>query len=506
MLSNKETKIDEIDKEFKIHKFRGVTPKLLDLIKSFKGTDVLVYFDPDVDGMLSGVFVCRLLASLGISYEYYVNSNRSHGWFLPVEKVKGKNIIAVDFIITREKIVELVDNGCNVISMDHHINETEFIEYSSGGKYGVVINNQYPFEEEDGRYLSGAGVVFEVFSSIYPEYNTLENRALVGITLLSDVRDIENPYARYYLYDLYNHKCRGYIGYLIDHTVGDKDYGFGVPRMDRNFVDYKFSPAINSCLRFNKEQEVVRFFLGSGYLNLEYREKQKEIVAEIQKHLDIWDFSNIRVCLFKNWQLESYKEYKSILSNFVGLVASKNLDGEHSCICYMLSFRKDEKDKWDVYVKRGSFRGRVNGLDYLEPIKDVLPGVGHPSAFGIKSFNPSNKLFRYINQMCKDVDENVKLNKDQIYKAGNLNMFSTLKGMNLAVHNAYCLSQNKKYIQYTGNNIKRKRSGAKFIEYSVDGVSVICFDKDVNFENGLICPTLDRSLVYMYLGKNDVVT
>ena len=108
--------------------------------------------------------------------------------------------------------------------------------------------------------------------------------------------------------------------------------------------------------------------------------------------------------------------------------------------------------------------------------------------------------------MCKDVDEDVKLNKDQIYKAGNLNMFSTLNGMNLAVHNAYCLSQNKKYIQYTGNNIKRKRSGAKFIEYSVDGVSVICFDKDVNFENGLICPTLDRSLVYMYLGKNEVAT
>ena len=148
MLSNKETKIDEIDKELKIHKFRGVTPKLLDLIKSFKGTDVLVYFDPDVDGMLSGVFVCRLLASFGISYEYYVNSNRSHGWFLPVEKVKGKNIIAVDFIITREKIVELVDNGCNIISMDHHINETEFIEYSSGGKYGVVINNQYPLRKK----------------------------------------------------------------------------------------------------------------------------------------------------------------------------------------------------------------------------------------------------------------------------------------------------------------------------------------------------------------------
>ena len=144
MLSNKETKVDEIDKELKIHKFRGVTPKLLDLIKSFKGTDVLVYFDPDVDGCIAGVLVCRYLIKHGIKYRWFINSNRSHDWSLPMEKIKGTDIIAVDFIITAEKIKEICDNDCRIVSMDHHINREEFIDYIST-ENSIKVFEKYGF-------------------------------------------------------------------------------------------------------------------------------------------------------------------------------------------------------------------------------------------------------------------------------------------------------------------------------------------------------------------------
>ena len=323
----------------KYHNFKGVDDALKERIHSFN--DVVVYFDPDVDGVIAGVLACKFLAKQGISFKWYINSNRSHDWSLDIDRIKNRDIIAVDFIINAEKIQELCDAGCNVVSMDHHVNQKDMIDVTGDkGNRCTVINNQYPFEEEDSRYLSGAGVVFETLVALDPEFDTSVNRALVGITLLSDIRDIENPLAEYYLYELYSHKYKGYIKYLIDSTIGDKDYGFGLPKMDRNFVDFKFSPAINACLRFNMQDEVVEFLLGKGKLNLDYREKQKELVRDIVKYSKVVEFPHLKVVYFRE---EDFMEYNDVLSSFVGLSASKNLDGKHSVICYMIA--KNSKGK-----------------------------------------------------------------------------------------------------------------------------------------------------------------
>ena len=273
----------------KNHVLKGAD-KARELIE--KMDDVLVYFDPDVDGMIAGYFVCKFLKEHGKSFTWYVNSERMHGWQLDTVSIKGRDIIAVDFQIRPEQVREIVKSGCNLISMDHHVNGEKFIRSNQKGKVGIVINNQYPFEEDDSHYLSGAGVVFETLIYIDNSFDTQENRALVGLTLLSDVCNIENPYAAEYLRILYNHKYKGYIKYLISSTLGDKDFQFGVPRLDRNYVDFKFSPAINSCLRFNREDEVVEFFLGSGKLNLNFHKRQKVLVEAICKSLYVRTFSH----------------------------------------------------------------------------------------------------------------------------------------------------------------------------------------------------------------------
>ena len=97
----------------KFHKFKG-TSGLKAVLNSYK--DIIVYFDPDVDGMIAGYFACKYLAMNGKKFRWYVNSDRQHDWSLPLEKCKGKDIIAVDFKIPREIIKELVDLGCNIIS------------------------------------------------------------------------------------------------------------------------------------------------------------------------------------------------------------------------------------------------------------------------------------------------------------------------------------------------------------------------------------------------------
>ena len=489
----------------KIHKFQG-TDGTLEFIKNMDDT-VIVHFDPDIDGEISGLLVCRFLNILSKKFQWFLNENRAHGWGIPIEKASGRDVIAVDFLIEPREVVELTNAGVNLLSIDHHVNVENFIDIESDvGTRGYIINNQYPFEEEDGRYLSGAGVVFEVFSSIYPEFDTPENRALVGISLLSDVRNIENPYARYYLKELYNHKMKGMIGYFIKKTIGEVDYKFGVPRMDRNFVDYTFSPVINSLLRFNMGEMVTEFFLGSGFIDLSYHQLQKDLVEKIRSVCKVVKFSHLIVCYFlESDLLDKSGEIalqvdggwrffnRDILSNFVGLVASQNLDGKKSCICYMIS-EKDGKR----YMKRASLRGNVNGLDYRTALLPKIEGVGHASAFGIKSMHPSKKLFTWADEMCDEVEKSSDTSK-KIIEVNNLSFFMSTKGRSIAEENMYHLTQNMTYLKYIGSNIKRRRSGAKYIEYNVDGIPVMCFNKNITFEKGIISIMQERSMPCLYL-------
>ena len=509
MLQGQSSK-SRIEIKKKIHKFRGHEG----LLKFIKGMDdtVLVHFDPDIDGEIAGILACKFLVKHGKKFQWYLNDNRAHGFGLPLDKVSGRDIIAVDFLITPTQIMELTDAGCNIVSIDHHVNVDYFVDIESDyGSRGIIVNNQYPFEEDDGRYLSGAGVVFELFCSIDPEFDTLDNRALVGLTLLSDVRDIENPYARYYLTDLYNHKMKGYIGYLIKNTLGEKDYGFGVPRMDRNYVDYTFSPAINACLRFNQGTMVTEFFLGSGEIDLGYHKLQKKLVEEISSKLKVRKFSNLTVCFFYETDITGgtsviyYEDGKivdkEILSSFVGLVASRMLDGYRSCICYMIAKDKNGKS----FVKRASLRGNINGLDYISIINNLpeeigkgIKGVGHRSACGIKYLKPNKVLFSRLNDEFNNLERNSNYKK-KIIEVDNLSFFVSRNGKAIGEENMYMLSQNKTYVKYTGTNIQKKNGYTSAQEYIVDGISVMCFDSNVNFDNGLILPMQERGNLRLYL-------
>lgn len=499
MLTGKKKKtLEPID--IKYHGFKGLK-EASQIIQNFdKEKKVLVYFDPDIDGLISGYFVCKFLKMIGFDFVWYINKNRGHGFQIPIESLSGMNIIAVDFLITSEELINIVDGGNNIVSMDHHVNEGKYRawENTEQGSKGVIINNQYQFEEEDSRYLSGAGVVFECLRLFLREFDTVENRALVGLTLLSDVRDIENRNARGYLTDLYTHKYKGYIGYLLDNTIGDVDYGFGVPRLDRNYVDYTFSPLINACLRFNKEDMVVNFILGRGYLDRKYLQQQRELVPSLIERSYVEEFDSLRVVRLDYHVLTS--EEVLVASNFIGLVASRYLDETHSCICYMTNE--------DGSVKRASFRGHFNGGDYRSALNEtnLLEGVGHDSAFGILRLDISGSAFLRLSEVCEDVDNDfIKTNsvEKKILYVNNLSMFMGAEGYNVGMENIFCLSQNRTYIKYTGNNIVARRSGAKYKEYAIDGVSVLCFDNSLKPKEDLILPILERGVLNLYLNKKN---
>ena len=464
---------------------------------------VLVYGDPDIDGLVSMremlVFLEKELEDDSIPY--YVNNNRSHGFFIPAEKLSGYFVFCVDFAIERPKLEELVNAGVTVISVDHHDCEEEFIYAESGSSYGVVINNQYPFENQDWLFQSGMGVLYLCISDYEEQVNNdsfyrknITTKALVGLTLLSDVRNIEMPMARQFLECLYDHPRRGYIGYLIDSVVG-KDYAFGVPCMDRNFVDYTFSPKVNALFRFNLQDLACDFILGYGYPMEDYQALQREFVERLEQTITLYEYPNISFIEIPSAGLT--EDEKTYVTNFVGLLASRYTSPHNVVIAYYSDNGK---------VGRASFRGSVQTIDFRKSLNDFgIDGRGHAAAYGILNFSENEELFKKISDRCIELFDGVTLEVPQI-RVGHLGMFmrDPRKGYKISKENCFLLNHHRVHIKYTGSidNITKKRGNDRYAIYDVDGIEVRCFDLELNFKTGLILPMLEKGRPVLQLATS----
>ena len=482
--------------------------KLKEILEKYINRPILVYFDPDVDGLFAGYFVCKYLEKLGLKYAYYVNSKRAHGFKLDVEKVKGYLVIAVDFAITDEEMQHLVDNDVAVISIDHHDTSEQLIYKVSATAEGVVINNQYPFEPADNRYQSGAGMVFETLRLLDSSFDTPENRAIVGITLLSDARPIENAKAREYLKATYSeNSTTKYLQYLVTSTV-DIDYSFGVPRLDRNFIDYTFSPRINSMLRFGKEFEAIDFILGKGMLVPSLKDKQKAVIQEMKSRMHVLELSAMKVVVVRSEECNLPSTID--ITNFIGLLCSDVKGVGKSVFAFTMTGDK---------VTRASFRGQYSDVAYKDGFQSIgINAQGHQPAFGVVDFKFDETIWTRMNAIVSELDtghnstlkiipaKNLSFVLDrQDKKAGNsIADLSNLpimnsRGYRIANENCYVRDMYRTYIKYEGWNVTSTRKTDKFAEYLVDGKNVKSFNPDLKVTDGIILPILEKGYIQLYL-------
>lgn len=493
------------------------------LLEKYKDRPILVYGDPDADGLFAMLIVCQYLEMKGLTYSYYVNDNRQHGFFLSPEKIKGYLVIAVDFDLI-EELDDVVSNEAVVICFDHHdICEEQVLRYKDGELRAVVVNNQYPFEPADNRYLSGAGVTYEALCTISPEFKSKEREALVGITLLSDICPIENDKARGYLKTTYSSDTtKGYAGYIVSST-SKADFSFGVPKLDRSFIDYTFSPTVNSLLRFGYTTSAVKFILGSGLDVTTTRERQSQLVQIMKQRAQFLEMKNyVAVALDEN----AFTDVPDVnLANFIGLLASDIKGLGRSVLAFTHR---------DGVVTRASFRGKYDGVLYRDAFVQLgLDAQGHPPAFGILNFKPYNELWQIIDDTISKLEDGFSPSI-QIVDVNNLSFFLMNKGYNLATENCYVRDMFRTYIRYTGKGAKiirttyktepftyeDQKSGLKpdkviggkklkyvkdvngqpvpkYIEYIIDGTMVKSFG--IAIEDGLILPILERSAVQLYV-------
>ena len=260
-------------------------------------------------------------------------------------------------------------------------------------------------------------------------------------------------------------------------------------------MDYVLSPTINSCLRFNQNDMVMNFILGSGYIDKSFKAKQRDLVNEMMKVGKMKDFDSLRVVTIWESDFEG-SEYFDELSNFIGLVASRYLDGKHSVIACLL--------KTDGTFRRASFRGYLNGGLYIGSMNatGLIYGEGHESAFGVIWMDLSERSCKELDRVCCEVDKSYRKSSNVVY-VENMSVFSSVKGYNIGVENMFCLSQNRTWLKYTGSKIVRKFYTSKYTEYELDGIQVKCFDPDLDPRKDLILPMCERGYVFYYLQKED---
>jgi len=472
------------------------------IMKNAKSGKILVYFDPDWDGLVAGLFIIKVLAKHRKRFTWFVNSNRQHGFKLTIgdlqrmagsRDVSGWTVMNGDFSVSRDKVRELVEAGVSIMSLDHHeVEERELIhELGKDGAEGIVCNNQYWFEDQTNLYQSGAGVTFEVLREFEPWLDNIENRALVGVTLLTDIRDIHSPRAMQFLYDLYNHPYEKYIKYLIDNTRGAYDYGFGVPRLDRNYVDFNLGPKLNSMFRFNDQDRAIEFILGDGYpSDVNYQKSQQTFVIKLKEEAKVLEFEHLVVVEVDATKFSAREQ--TYLSNFVGMLASRFVGSGKSCIAYCT----------DAYgsLERASFRGYVQTAPYREHLQEIFNGQGHSGAFGIPGLQITPGMWERANEICGEAEAGTVVNEFYA-EVNNLDDFLRSPSSVIADANQYRKGPDKIYLKYTGAHIEEVRIQDTIQIYSINGYEVKCFNSKLSPKTDLILPIMDRGAVQFYLER-----
>lgn len=474
----------------------------------------VVYYDPDPDGVFAGHSVHEFLDLHKKPHFALININRGHGIIQDLSNYKGGVVINVDSGVSWDKLKELVDMGVTVVSIDHHeiegtpslednylglLEEGEKSLVKQGllyycneelGSEGVVLNNQYSFEDNDYRFMSGCGVVLDVLNQLNPNFAQSEHTAWHGITLLSDSREIENPIARDILTKTYSTDIESTdtIKHLTD-TIGFNKFEIGDNTLDRSYIDFYLSPFINAMLRLNMGYEAIQWFSGGVLRDTTVKEQQKRILTELRSRLVSAEMGNLLIANVEKYSTDYFEA-----SNFIGLLANRMLIGGKTVVITCTQ---------DGVFQRGSVRGYFNSTDYRGLFSEAgLIALGHKGAFGLKSYSTDTSFWDELDRKVGIEDEKAETTY-QIHSMRNL-ASNRSKIRELAYENQFLRPFHKHYIRYTGLKCFPTTFKENFQEYTVDGIPMRCFDSEANIRNSYILPSMSKGYMSLYLERISV--
>ena len=395
-----------------------------------KKSNIAIHCDVDVDGVGTGYILGKFIQNISnIKPIYIINRDKEHGIQQKhVDFFKGKPLDLIIIVDSSSNETDIIKQfNCDVIVVDHHeIGHMELHGSTLDDEHEfVIVNNTIdnsdiyeikclyeknnkdaedtwikPYIREDR--MSCGLVIYELlrlYEKVYKTGNILYNLRLyqwVGVTLFTDAILLNTPRNQWYIENtVHSMEVESTLKTIIEVL---NPYKFG---LDKSLISYKIAPIINKAIRAGASGEALNIILyNPGYIQnlLKYGSAQDEAIS-----VGIRDIKE-----FESFVLRDMSD-TGVSKNYNGVIASR-LCGEYNKNTVVFIVNNG--------IAEGSFRGRVQGVDYREifdTFSNETSGQGHKVAFGFKC--PEKDLIEIMSSL-KDIEEH---SEGYLLTAGKIN-------------------------------------------------------------------------------------
>lgn len=395
-----------------------------------KSGNIVIHCDVDVDGIGSGYIIGKFLATQTNAHtRFVINRDKVHGIQQKhVDFFKNKPLDLLIIVDSSSNELDIIKQfNCDVLVIDHHeVGHSELSGLTNDGKHNfVIVNNTLDNSDTDSiRYftneynidatklpmpyvaddrMSCGLVIYEllrVYSEAFKLGLLLENMMLyqwAGVTLFTDAITLNTPRNQWY----------------IENTVHSNDTEVTLKRMlsvlnpfktslDKTTIGYTIAPVINKAIRAGHSGDALNSVLFNP-----------EAIDDLKKYADdqaIAVETGIKDVVIYDSYITRDLSNTEIHKNYNGVIASR-LCGEYNRNAVVYGVFNG--------IAEGSFRGRMNGIDYrkfIDEFDETTWAQGHKSAFGFRC--PIDKLDTVMGQLT--TIEHTKSDK-YLLTAGKIN-------------------------------------------------------------------------------------
>ena len=373
-----------------------------------------VVVDCDCDGYTSAAFMMSYLLRIQKEFksdlvlQYYIHDRKIHGLEDVVNEIiddKLDLLIVPDAATGNAKECNsLIDNGCQVIILDHHPIDPK-------DNKAIIINNQLEENIKD-KAMTGVGIVYKFCRAVDNEIGcnwSNDYYDLIAVGMIGDKCDLFQNQSRYYVFRGLEEISKGISKNLfIKELIQSQSYSMS-NKITVNGIAFYICPMINSLIRLgtreekllmfeafcNSDKKLVRKVRGKGEVEMSIQEyvrraceatnrKQKSITEESSEKLS----EEIAEYGLNQYPILVVNAGEDVDSNSTGLIAGR-LSSMYKKPCLLLRENNG--------VCKGSGRGylKCELTDFKDWCKEtgLFFGLdGHENAFGAQIFTDKTEL------------------------------------------------------------------------------------------------------------------
>ena len=412
--------------------FRGIN-EAIDLFHKhiINESRIHIIIDSDVDGLTSASTMWGYVSKASNIYPTYdTHDRKQHGLYKDiVERIP----VGTDLLIvpdagsdkqSQEYIEQLVNDGTDVLVLDHHEieNTWEYGCYIYGENQAIIVNNQ------DGCYanntLSGVGVVFkflDLYDEMYPnDAYAKDYLGLVSLGMIADLMDVRNSETRFLVNSGLKYMLED--SELIEAIAEHNSYGMQ-GKVTIETVGWNIAPMMNACFRQgDREDKLLMFEAMNGirtYREFDYEPKRatkdnpnKEVIHEKliphmirvmdtlkrQQDKQKKDSSKELISIIDNSDL---KDHKIIILDTTGITANELAKRYQRPVILLTEYNEEEYGG----SARNYDKFELDDLNQFVTDSGLMEGIGHANSFGIRIRKDDVDAFKeYCNEQLKDVD------------------------------------------------------------------------------------------------------